>query len=472
MKVNWAKNSNEALIVFGFEGGELTGETKLDIAKLVSSGEFTGKPGNLVVLRGQQRVFLVGLGKKEKVDRDKIRVAAGRGLLAAREANVKKVAVELPKGAGAADYQALAEVAILSAYRFSRYKTQGLEELRSLEEVILISKKPVDDEIKTGVAIAESVNLAKDFANTPAKDATPAKLAETAKNLAKQICLHCTVLDEKEIKKLGMEGVLGVAAGSSQPPRFLILEHKPKKFSKTVVVVGKGITFDSGGLSLKPAKYMETMKDDKSGAAAVIGILRAAALLALPVHVVGLAPLTENMPGGSAIKPGDVLKMLNGKTVEVLNTDAEGRLILADALAYASRYKPDAIIDLATLTGAVVVALGTAAAGLLGNDDKLAAQLTAAGEETHERLWRLPLWEEYGELIKSDVADIKNVVSNDASIAGTITAAAFLSNFAPEHWAHVDIAGTAWSDKEGGYVQKGATGAGVRLVVEYLRKLK
>jgi leucyl aminopeptidase len=269
------------------------------------------------------------------------------------------------------------------------------------------------------------------------------------------------------MQKLGMGALLGVAAGSAQPPKFIIVEYRGGGKKPFVALVGKTITFDSGGISLKPPENMDKMKDDMSGGAAVLGAIQNAAALKLPLNIVGLLPATENMPGGRACKPGDILTTLSGQTIEVLNTDAEGRLILSDALAYACRYKPAVIVDIATLTGACRVALGQEATGMLGNDEKLKQKVREAGEKSGERVWELPLWDGYVELIKSDIADMKNTGGRDG---GVITAAALLSKFVQKYpWVHLDIAATAWTDKDRPYTPKGATGIGVRLLTQFLR---
>jgi leucyl aminopeptidase len=297
---------------------------------------------------------------------------------------------------------------------------------------------------------------------------TPTILAEQAHQMAKDCHLKCEVLDRKDIEKLGMGLLLGVAQGSEEPPKFIILEHRGgKRGQGNLVFVGKGITFDSGGISIKPADGMERMKYDMSGGAAVIGALRATALLKVPQNVIGLIPATENLPSGKATKPGDVHRAMNGKTAEIINTDAEGRLILGDALAYAARYKPVACVDLATLTGACVVALGHEAIGMMGNaqGEALMDRLRQAGMRTGERVWQLPLWDEYLEHVKSDVADVKNVGMGRA--AGTIAGAAFLVKFVDDYpWVHLDIAGTAWADRDQPYKPKGGTGVGVRLLTQ------
>jgi leucyl aminopeptidase len=271
------------------------------------------------------------------------------------------------------------------------------------------------------------------------------------------------------MQKLGMGALLGVASGSAQPPKFIIVEYRKGGKKPFIALVGKSITFDSGGISIKPAENMDRMKDDMSGGAAVLGAIRTAAALGLPLNIVGLLPAAENMPGGRAYKPGDVLRTMSGQTIEIMNTDAEGRLILSDALAYACQYKPAMIVDIATLTGACGIALGQEASGMLGTDEKFKQRMREAGNKTGERVWELPLWEEYYEQIKSDIADMKNT---GGRAGGVITAAALLSKFVQEYpWVHLDIAATAWSDKERPYTPKGATGIGVRLLTQFLRDL-
>jgi leucyl aminopeptidase len=299
---------------------------------------------------------------------------------------------------------------------------------------------------------------------------TPSDLAREARQVARKKGVTLRILDVARMKKLGMHALLGVARGSSEPAKFIILEYYGRRKSDPpIALVGKGLTFDSGGISIKPSEKMDEMKSDMAGGAAVMGAIMAAAELKLPVNVVGLIPATENLPGGRAYKPGDILKSLSGQTIEVITTDAEGRLILADALTYASRYRPAAIIDLATLTGACIVALGGQVIGMLGNDDGLKSQIRRAADRTGERVWELPLWEDYHELIKSDIADFKN---SGGRAGGTITAAAFLSKFVGNvPWVHLDIAGPSWLTKDKPYIPKGASGVGVRLMVQVLRDL-
>ncbi|MHA1894332.1 MAG: leucyl aminopeptidase family protein, partial [Candidatus Helarchaeota archaeon] len=321
--------------------------------------------------------------------------------------------------------------------------------------------------------ICQATMLARDLSNEPANIATPTRLASVAEELASELNLKCDIYSEDELEKMGFGSFLSVARGSFEPCKFITLEYVPQnKILKTVVFVGKSITLDSGGISIKPSMGMWDMKHDMSGGATVLGIMKAVATLKLPFHVIGLTPATENLPGGpKPNKPGDVVKSYSGKTIEILNTDAEGRLILADALAYASKYEPDIVIDFATLTGACSVALGPYCSGVFSEDDELVNSLIEAGTQTHERLWRLPLWKEYGEVMKSDVADVRNL--NPKRVGGASTAAAFLKFFTSDKykWAHVDIAPTAYTDTESGYISKGATGVGVRLIIQFLKNL-
>jgi leucyl aminopeptidase len=366
--------------------------------------------------------------------------------------------------------QALAEGAGLGGYLFEEYRSKDRKV--APDSVQIVSENAaVARSMKSGAAageiIAEAVSLARDLINHPANVATPTMLGRRAQSLAKTYGFKAEVMGPQQIEKLGMGGLMAVAAGSDQPPRFIVMRHTPAKSGQPVVLVGKGLTFDSGGVCIKPPENMDRMKSDMSGGAAVIAAVTAAARLKVRTNVIGLIPSTENMGGGSAFRPGDVLKMYDGKTIEIINTDAEGRLVLADAIAYARGLKPAAILDMATLTGACMIALGVHASGLMGSDEGLVRRIEKAAKTTSERVWRLPLWEDYFDQIKSDVADMKN---SGGRPAGALTAALLLSKFAEDlPWAHIDIAGTAWSDKETEYVGKGGTGVGVRLMVELVR---
>jgi leucyl aminopeptidase len=317
--------------------------------------------------------------------------------------------------------------------------------------------------LEEGLAIAHGVSLAKDLGNLPPNVCTPTYLADQARELAKRYRMKATVLEAEDMEKLGMGALLSVARGSAQPPKLIVLEHRGgAKAQKPVALVGKGITFDTGGISLKPASEMDEMKFDMCGAASVLGTLKAVGEMRLPINVVGVIPTTENMPGGRATKPGDIVTTMSGQTVEILNTDAEGRLILCDALTYASRFEPAAVIDIATLTGACVIALGHVASGLYANDEALAKEVLAAADAAFDRAWHLPLWDDYQEQLKSNFADFANIGGRPA---GSVTAACFLARFTKKfRWAHLDIAGTAWKSGR----EKGATGRPVPLLTQFL----
>jgi leucyl aminopeptidase len=451
-----------------------------EVASLLEDGDWSGKWKQTLVLypRGAlpaRRLLLVGLGKRAQISADRLREAGALAGRRARELRVERYMFGLPTVEGLmlrAGAQALVEGSLLGLYRFQEFKTGlGPDDEQELAELTIISAIE-DDTIKQGAAageaIAHGVAAARDLSNRPGNDLTPTKLAETAQAIGARFGMQVTVFGAEELREQGFGGLLGVAQGSSQPPRFIIMEHGATLTNApTICLVGKGITFDSGGISIKPAERMEEMKMDMGGAAAVLGAMHVVGELNLPLHVVGLIAAAENLPSGTAYKPGDVLKTLSGKTVEVVNTDAEGRIVLADALFYAQRYQPHGIIDLATLTGAVMVALGAHAIGAMGNDDALAERIVRAGEASSEPAWRLPLWEPYKEMVKSDIADIKNSAGR---YAGSITAGAFLANFVGDYpWVHLDIAGTALLDQKKAYIPKGANGSGVRLLVQTLR---
>jgi leucyl aminopeptidase len=439
---------------------------------------------------GADSIIVVGLGKSKDVKVEQIRQASGTGVKKAEKSRHNKIAIFLDeKNAGKPGRSkagktgspvaaALMEGAQLGLYHFDQYKSLDKDDppSRVNEITILVSSKAKVKAYQTGVDQAEklcdAVIATRDLMHHPGNTATPTFIAKAAQTMARKHKISCKVLEKKDMEKLGMGSLLGVARGSHEPPKFIVMEYKGGKAKdKPIVIVGKGVTFDTGGISLKPGGGMDEMKFDMSGGAVTIGTLQAVASLKLKVNVVGLVPLAENMPGGSATKPGDILTASNGKTIEVLNTDAEGRLILADALVYAQRYEPKVLIDLATLTGAVIMALGHQAAAAVGTDQKLIQKLIASGDATGERLWQLPLYEEFEKATKSDIADLKNIATAGVG-AGTITGAAFLKPFTGGFpWAHLDIAGTAWTSNEKPYVPKGGSGYGVRLLIDYLKNL-
>jgi len=451
----------------------------------VRSGDFRGRRGDthLVYGRGKggpRRVLLIGVGDEAKLDAEGLRQAAGRALGAAATRGARSVAIALlttrrtPAGPAA---RALAEGAVLASYRSDSWRTRSDDDKPPVARTALVVERAGDlpaarEAAETGVLLAECQNLSRELSNGPPNVMTPEALARAARKLATEVGLSCRVLDVAEMRRRKMGALLGVGQGSQHPPRLIVLEHKPKRgrTRPTVCLVGKGITFDSGGISIKPGAGMHEMKHDMSGAATVVGTLRAAALLDLPLHVVGVLAAAENMPGGEAYRPGDVLTSMSGLTIEIQNTDAEGRLVLCDALHYArTSFEPAAMIDLATLTGACVVALGSATSGLFGNHEGLVDALRRAGDATGERAWPMPLFDEHREQMKSSVADLKNV--SGSRDAGACTAAAFLSRFVGEvPWAHLDIAGTAYTSKTGPCQPYGATGFGVRLLVQLLQE--
>jgi leucyl aminopeptidase len=448
------------------------------LVEVLAAERFQGKPGQLTYVHTggrlpARRLLVVGLGKRADVTLETVRRAASAGLRRARELGARVVAMEtlgdrLPARARA---HAVTEGAILGAYTFDRYKREKVdkrvEELRVVE-VDARRRRETTAGTRTGEIFAEATCFARDLVNSPANDVHPTFLAKVAGELAREARLGVKVLDRAECDKLGMGAFLGVAAGSEQPPKFIHLTYAPPgRRRRRVAVIGKGITFDSGGLDLKSAEGMLRMKDDMSGAAAVLAIMRALPTLKPAFEVHGLIAAAENMPSGSAIRPGDVLRAMNGTTIEVGNTDAEGRLTLADAICYAGdKIGADEIIDMATLTGACVVALGPLCSGLFANDQALADRLLAAAEQAGERVWQLPLIDEYREHLKSDVADLNNVGPRGG---GAITAGLFLKEFAGERpWAHLDIAGPAFVEKDMPLGPKGATGAAVRTILSYL----
>jgi leucyl aminopeptidase len=492
---------SDLLAIPAFEDKDLFQKMVNNLKKLagvyppqIGAKVFSGKKGQTLLVHStvhpKQFLLVVGMGKRSDLTQEQLRRMGALATSCARSVRAKTVAclepdtgqVETPETGVTFPpeeiAQTIVEGALLAAYRYDKYQTQNPEEKFTPTGFALIgstrSRVPrLIQGAKLAHILCNAVYLVRDLANAPGNEITPDALARHARAAGRGSGVAVTVLNERRIARLGMGGLLGVAQGSACPPRFIIMDYKPRTTTRhvpTIVLVGKGVTFDSGGISIKPSANMAEMKMDMSGAAAVIGTVQAVAKLALPIHLVGLIPATENLPGGRALKPGDILKHLNGMTSEIDNTDAEGRLILADALVYAARYSPDLVIDLATLTGAVVVALGHVATGMLGTAQHAMRQVEEAGLRTYERVWQLPLFEEYERLIKSDVADVKNT---GGRWAGAITGALFLKKFTGTYpWVHLDIAGTAITEEATEYTAKGGSGVGVRLLVDLLRHWK
>jgi leucyl aminopeptidase len=443
------------------------------VRKAIDDSKFGGRADeSITILSGEPRkITLVGVGKEDAVSIRTLRQGLFTIAKIAKKHRDTNIGVVVPFASIStrvvADYLAAAD------YKYDAYITVKQEEKRlpinaTLIATTLDAKQAKQAETEAR-AIADGIRTVRDLGNGPGNLVTPAHLADRAAQVAKEIGVKCTVYDKRAIEKMKMGGLLAVNRGSGEEPRFVVLEYAPRRAKQHVALVGKGITFDSGGISIKPADRMEEMKFDMCGAAAVIGTIEAAAKLALPVRVTGIFASTENLPDGRAYKPGDIITVMSGKTVEIVNTDAEGRMILGDALHYASELKPDHIIDYATLTGACVVALASEAAGLFANNDELARKLIECGERVGERLWRLPEWDDYKELIRSEWADVKN---SGGRWGGAITAALFLKEFVNcPSWAHLDIAGTAYAEHETAREPRGATGAGVRVTVEFLESL-
>jgi leucyl aminopeptidase len=480
----------DALVVTVYEGEkadegalkEIDERAGGTVGELLGTDEMRGKQGDMVYIHnpGQiraRRLLLVGAGKREDFSFDTVRKVSGtaarflRGKGARSMAILRRSQLDIERAA-----QAAVEGALIGLFEPDMYKTEHKEE-RRIDELVLVAATPgagsgLERGVECGRIIGEAVNLARELSNEPSSTLTPTELAERARETATRFGLDIDVLDEARMKELGMGALLGVARGSDEPAKLIVLRYMPEEAepmgndAETVAIVGKGITFDSGGISIKPAEGMEKMKYDMSGAAATLAAMRAIAQLKPRVNVIGVMPSTENMPSGRAYKPGDILRAMSGKTIEVINTDAEGRLILADAIAYARKLGATKIVDLATLTGAVSIALGPINVAIMGNDQSFIDELRQAGREVGERFWQLPMDEEYREMIKSDIADIKNSAGR---YAGTITAGYFLREFAEETpWVHLDIAGTAWENERKPYMSKGPTGIAIRTLINYV----
>ncbi|MBI2565122.1 leucyl aminopeptidase [Candidatus Woesearchaeota archaeon] len=457
----------------------LSTETEFDklIAEEVKSNEFKGELSQILFFHTKNRlptkyVLAVGLGKNEEVKNENIRRAFSAAAKKINSVGLKKVHI-LVKDKTCA--KAVTEGLVLTNYSFDKYKTEEKNKAKHFEEVTFVHIDPADieDDVRDTSTVCHCTLFVRDLVNEPPNLMNPEQLELIARKVAKAGRLRITVLNEKQLQKSGLNLILNVGKSSSFPPRLIILEYRgAKKNDAKTALVGKGVTFDSGGVNLKPTGMIETMKCDMAGAGTVLGSILAAAKLKLNKNIVAIIPAVENMIGSRAYRPSDVVTAYNGKTVEIGNTDAEGRLILADALSFVEKnYKPTKIIDLATLTGTCRATFGEHAAALLSQDDNLSNELFNAGKETYERVWRLPLYDEYKEEIKGEVADITNLGYNNGKYAGTITGAAFLNNFVTTNsWAHLDIASTAWSDKEKHYIPKNGTGFGVRLLIEWLKK--
>jgi leucyl aminopeptidase len=442
------------------------------ISAAINNGDVKGKLGETALFFGKKkRILLVGLGVKKKFDEEALRLTGGTVLKTAISKKLKTVAMELFGGKKTASFsQALAEGIVLGSYQFIIYKTQD-EEIFEVSSAAVVNAN--SNALEKGSVIAKAVCYARDMENNPGNVTTPSKLAKLAKEIATEGDMKLSVFGRKKFTEMGMGAFAGVALGTGEPPKFILLEYNGGKADeKPIALVGKGLTFDSGGISIKPSAGMDEMKFDMCGGGLVLGVMKAVAQLKPKVNIVAAVPATENLSGKKAYKPGDILTAYNGKTIEVLNTDAEGRLILADALAYVSKhFKPQYMLDFATLTGAMVITLGHVATGIMGTDEKLIEKVKNSSKNTGEKVWELPLWDEYCEQIKSEIADIKNVGAFRQ--AGTITAGAFLKEFVEDGipWVHFDIAGTAYNQKEKSYTyKKGATGATIRLVLDMIQR--
>ena len=450
--------------------------SKGKISGILKQGDFDAKPGSTLMLYelagiASKRVLLVGFGAESEPAAKEFRDGVRGAIRAMADAGIGEAALYVAdlavKDRNAKWVTMQAAMACLeNTYRFDRLKSKSRGQRKTLKRIILgvlRESKVAAAALERGIAIGEGINLARDLGNLPPNICTPGYLAERARALGKTHKLKVTVLERKDMAKLGMGSLLSVSDGSRQPPKLITVEYYggPKK-QKPVVLVGKGVTFDTGGISLKPSAEMDEMKYDMSGAGSVLGTMNAVAAMKLPLNVIGVIPTTENMPGGNATRPGDIVTSMSGQTIEILNTDAEGRLILCDALTYSERFEPAAVIDIATLTGACVIALGHVASGLFTNDDRLADEVVAAGQTSWDRVWHMPAWEDYQDQLKSNFADMANIGGRPG---GSITAACFLSRFAKKfNWAHLDIAGTAWKSGR----DKGSTGRPVPLLTQFL----
>ncbi|GCE27906.1 putative cytosol aminopeptidase [Dictyobacter alpinus] len=451
------------------------------IVERATAGEFKGNSGEILTIHPQgkltaKRVIVVGLGAQEKVDTQSVRRATAVAARHAQKTGAQTIAIaggfSSTKFQAVEEAQAAIEGVLLGIYNFRAY--QSKENGTSISQVLLVSSKEQKAEFEQALhraqALAEGTNFARSLINEPPNVLTPSELANRASSMAKEVGLECEIFDKDKIQELGMGGLLAVSKGSVNPPHFIVLRYRGgASADKGMALVGKGITFDTGGISLKPGAGMDEMKGDMGGAAAVLGAMQAIAQIKPAINVTALVPTCDNMPSGSAYVPGDIVRIMNGKTIEIVNTDAEGRMILADALSFASREGLSPILDLATLTGAMVVALGHTMTGVFSNDEQLTQDIISAGRVAGEKYWPMPIDEEYGEYIRSEIADIKQTGGREA---GSITAAKILENFVGNaSWAHLDIAGTSYVDSVKAYQEKGGTGVGVRTLTELAQRL-
>ncbi len=455
-----------------------------NISSVLKSEEFKGEMGEtayfLFEAKGKNtanRLLLVGAGDKTDYKVSDVGVVSGAATRFLRKRNVKSFAL-MPRSDGDVSDVAVGATqgVVSSQFELDKYKTQDKND-KSIDNFVLFvegaKEKDLKDGLRRGEIIGDSMNFARDLANEPPNVLHPTEMANRAQKMAKEVGLKCEILDEKQMKKLGMGSLMSVSIGSSQPAKMIVLRYEPKKSTgkkgELLALVGKGITFDTGGISIKPSEGMEAMKYDMSGGATVIGTMRAIGLLQPTVPVLGVVAAVENMPDGNASRPSDIVTAMNGKTVEILNTDAEGRLVLADAVAYAEKQGATRIVDMATLTGAVIIALGDLNTAVLGNDQDLVDEIIACGKEAGEDFWQLPISKEYSKAIKSDIADIKNI--GGGRKAGTIIGAVFIQEFIKDaKWAHLDIAGTAWADNEKPHHSKGPTAIAVRTLLKLVEK--
>ena len=455
---------------------EITPDFDPIIREITESNEFRAKDGTISIVHnnvgsGIKRALLLGMGDKKNLDPEKTRNLTGKVVNKAKELGISEFVLIPFKNMDKEHLSAMVEGIKLSDYSFNNYKRD--EDRNDLNQVRILIRNDMKNSqkiIQHSVVVSDAVIFTRDISNLPPNDCSPEVLATLSKKLSENQKVKVRVIEKEEMKSYGFEGILAVGKGSASSPKLIVLEYSGSTKNRPIAIVGKAVTFDTGGISIKPSEKMEEMKFDKCGGCNVLGIMKAVSDLGLDTNVIGIIPAVENMPSGTSYRPGDIIKMYNRKTVEVLNTDAEGRIILGDALSFAVKtFAPKAIIDMATLTGAAIIALGTNVAALVGNDDDLVTKILEYSNQTGEKIWQLPLFEEYKEQLKSSNADMKNIGGRSA---GAITAAAFLSNFVEDTpWVHLDIAGTAWTQegtKEKSYNPKGATGFGIRTIVKYI----